>query len=59
MHNIVDVTYTVKASVAKGRRLMRDLVSGKEFWVEDESDTAEQPLPKKKGGKRREKKLEI
>jgi hypothetical protein len=56
VENLIDITYTVKASV--GRRLMKNVVTGEEFWVSDESDSAEQPLPKK-GGKRREKKIEI
>jgi hypothetical protein len=54
MSEIVDVTYTVKESVSTGRRLMRNTVSGEEFWVADESDTAEQkPVVVKKAGGRK------
>lgn len=43
---IVDISYTVKESEAAGRRLMKDIDSGKTFWVMDESGSAEDvPAP--------------
>jgi hypothetical protein len=33
---IVDISYTVKESVAAGRQLMKNLDTGEEFWTADE-----------------------
>jgi hypothetical protein len=51
---IVDISYTVKESVAAGRQLMKNLDTGEEFWATD-SDTeiieALAPVKKPRGKK--------
>lgn len=54
--NRIDITFTVKASVAAGRKLFRDLLTGQIYWepaevpvqTEVASPTAPVPSPVKK-----------
>ena len=57
-HNEVDITHTVKASEADGRRLIKNVDTSETRWCDDEEHDLEPVKPVKPPTKSKLKKLE-